>query len=199
MEDTTKIALAAAAAGGYILGRAKKGRLAFSLITYAAGRRFGLDPRELATQGLKKLAEMPQVAELGDQIKGEALDAGRKALVATANRRMADLADSLHERTLALEQGSEDDAEEEYEEAEGDYEEEPYEDEWAEEEEPEEEETGSAEPSAEEEPEEDLGENDEEEQDEAGEEEAPPARRRTARRSASASPSKTTRRRAPAR
>ncbi|MYT19901.1 histone protein, partial [Streptomyces sp. SID7760] len=132
MDDTTKIALAAAVAGGYILGRAKKGRLAFSIATYAAGRRFGLDPKELATQGLKKLSEMPQFADLGDQVKGEALDAGRKALAATANRQLTRLADTLHERTLDLGRGREEadeDEDSEYEDendggAEGDYEEE---------------------------------------------------------------------------
>ncbi len=86
MDDTSKIALAAAVAGGYVLGRTKKGRLAFTAATYLAGRRFGLEPRQLMTEGLSKLKEIPQVAEMGDQLKGEALNAGRQALKAAANR-----------------------------------------------------------------------------------------------------------------
>lgn len=34
MQDTTKYALAAAVAGGYVLGRTKKGRLALTVATY---------------------------------------------------------------------------------------------------------------------------------------------------------------------
>lgn len=78
MKDTTKVALAAAVAGGYVLGRAKKGRLAFAAATYLAGRRFGLDPRQLATEGLRKLSEVPQVAELNEQVRGELMEAGKE-------------------------------------------------------------------------------------------------------------------------
>ncbi|MFD9513827.1 histone protein, partial [Streptomyces mirabilis] len=40
MADVPKIALAAAVLGGYVLGRTKKGRVAFGAATYLAGRRF---------------------------------------------------------------------------------------------------------------------------------------------------------------
>ncbi|MEV8100756.1 histone protein, partial [Kitasatospora sp. NPDC085879] len=86
MNNSTKVALGAAVAGGYVLGRTKKGRLAFAVATYLAGRRVGLDPRQLATEGLRKLGEVPQVAELSEQVKGEFLETGKKALVAAANR-----------------------------------------------------------------------------------------------------------------
>lgn len=55
MDDQTKVALAAAIAGGYLLGRTKKGKLALSVATYLAGRRFGLEPRQLATEGMRRL------------------------------------------------------------------------------------------------------------------------------------------------
>lgn len=84
MNVTTKIALAAAVAGGYLLGRMKKGRLAFAVATYLAGRRFGLDPQQLATEGLKRLSEVPAVVELQEQVRGELMNAGRQALAATA-------------------------------------------------------------------------------------------------------------------
>ena len=132
MNNSTKISLAAAVAGGYVLGRAKKGRLAFGLATYLAGRRFGLEPQQLVTEGLRKLQEIPQVADLNEQLRGEFKDVGRKALVAAADRKLADLADALHERTARVgserEEGDEGSDEEEYEpeeeeeEEEGEYE-----------------------------------------------------------------------------
>lgn len=127
MNTTTKVALGAAVAGGYVLGRAKKGRLAFAVATYIAGRRFGLDPKQLATEGLRKLGEVPQVAELNEHVKGELLEAGKHAVVATANRRVGELADSLHERTLNIgkpKTTEEDEGEEEREEGEEPYDEE---------------------------------------------------------------------------
>ncbi|MFE2587006.1 histone protein, partial [Streptomyces sp. NPDC059378] len=64
MNDVSKIALAGAVAGGYVLGRTKKGKAAFAMATYLAGRRFGLEPQQLLTEGVKKLRELPQFEEL---------------------------------------------------------------------------------------------------------------------------------------
>jgi hypothetical protein len=102
MNNTTKIALAAALVGGYVLGRAKKGRLAFAVATYLAGRRFGLEPQQLLTEGLRRLQDMPQFEDLNEQVRGGFKDAGRKALTAAADRKFAELADSLHERTARI-------------------------------------------------------------------------------------------------
>jgi hypothetical protein len=207
MQDTTKIALAAAVAGGYVLGRTKKGRLAFTAATYLAGRRFGLEPGQLMAQGLTKLKETPQFAEISDQLRGEALEAGKKALGAAANRKLADLAGSLHQRTSELGRGAaaedEEDQEEpeEYEdeeEAEGEYEDEDEDEEgyeepeaYEEEGEPEEEE-GEAEDAYEPEEEE------EEEEEEEPEEEAPPRRRgRPRTRATQDTPARTARRSTP--
>ncbi|MFF0075347.1 histone protein [Streptomyces sp. NPDC005494] len=122
MRNTTKIALAAAVAGGYVLGRTKNGRLAFTVATYLAGRRFGLDPGQLMAQGLTKLKETPQFAEITDQLRSEALDAGKKALGAAADHKLADLAGSLHQRTSRLGSAETTEDEDEYE-AEGEDEE----------------------------------------------------------------------------
>jgi hypothetical protein len=103
MKDINRTALAAAVAGGYVLGRTKKGRMALAVGTYLAGRRLGLDPQQLMAQGVKTLKDAPQLAGLGDQVRGELMDAGRQALAATADRKMAGLADALHERTQRLE------------------------------------------------------------------------------------------------
>ncbi|MFI2186777.1 histone protein [Streptomyces sioyaensis] len=118
MNDGSKALLAAALAGGYLLGRTKKARFAFTVASYLAGRQFGLEPRQLVTQGIRKLGEIPQVAELGEQLRGELLDAGRKALTAAANQQLETLADTLHDRTLKLESGEEEPEQEEEEEEE---------------------------------------------------------------------------------
>ncbi|MEE4419769.1 histone protein [Streptomyces bugieae] len=161
MNQGTKIMLAAAVAGGYVLGRTKKGRLALTAASYLAGRQSGLDPRQLVSDSVRKLGEIPQVAELGDQLRGEVMDAGRKALATAANRQLVSLADTLRDRTSRLELGPQGDEEEEEEEEEEEYEEEPEEDEeeeeeeegeYEEEEEPEEEEEEPEEEEAEERP-----------------------------------------------
>ena len=118
MDDQAKLTLAAALMGGYVLGRTKKGRLALTVATYLAGRRFGLEPRQLAAEGMRRLGEVPQVAELQEQLRGEVLEAGRKAVTAAADRGMATLADTLSDRTARLRERAEDEtgeAEEEYE------------------------------------------------------------------------------------
>ncbi|MCK7624351.1 histone protein [Streptomyces sp. RS10V-4] len=105
MEDASKALLAAALAGGYVLGRTKKARLALSLASYLGGRRLGLDPRHLVRDGARKLGDIPQVAELGQQLRGEVMAAGRQAATAAAHRGIASLADALHDRTLQLNEG----------------------------------------------------------------------------------------------
>ncbi|MET8112231.1 histone protein [Streptomyces prasinus] len=126
MEDQSKAALGAAVIGGYLLGRTGKGRLALTVATYLAGRRFGLAPRQLAAEGVRRLGEVPQFAQLQDQLRGEVLEAGRKAMTATANRSLSSLADSLSDRTARLtkppreeDEGEGEDVEDEYEEEEG--------------------------------------------------------------------------------
>ncbi|MFF9076531.1 histone protein [Streptomyces sp. NPDC014872] len=103
MTDVNRLLLAVAVAGGYVLGRTKKGRLALAVASYAAGRQFGVEPRKIVTEGAKRLGEIPQVADLGDQLRGELMAVGREAVSAAADRRLAAFADALHERTLRLE------------------------------------------------------------------------------------------------
>ncbi|MFJ8884100.1 histone protein [Streptomyces sp. NPDC102402] len=114
MDDQAKAALAAAVVGGYVLGRTRKGRLAISVATYLAGRRFGLGPRQLAAEGMRRLAEIPQFAELQEQLRGEVLDVGRQAVAAVANRGLATLADGISDRTLRLGGTADDEDADEY-------------------------------------------------------------------------------------
>ncbi|MFD0514349.1 hypothetical protein ACFQ0Q_36600 [Streptomyces aureus] len=76
MNEKEKVALAAAVVGGYVLGRTKKGRLALSIATYLAGRRFGLEPRQLAAEGMRRLGEIPQFADLQEQLRGKSSKRG---------------------------------------------------------------------------------------------------------------------------
>ncbi|MFI7345679.1 hypothetical protein ACIBSR_05340 [Streptomyces sp. NPDC049936] len=113
MSDS-KTALAVAMAGGYLLGRTKKAKLAFAVGSYLAGRRIGLSPGDLLSQGLGGLQQAPQIRELTEQLRGELLTAGRAAATAAANRRLTGLADSLRDRTDALTgEGRRDDRDEE--------------------------------------------------------------------------------------
>ncbi|WP_392958260.1 hypothetical protein [Streptomyces sp. LN245] len=48
------------------------------------------------------MGEVPQVAQLQEQLRGEVLEAGRKAMSAAADRSMSALADTLSDRTSRL-------------------------------------------------------------------------------------------------
>jgi hypothetical protein len=102
MTDNNKTALAAAIMGGYFLGRTKKAKAAFAVATYLAGRRFGLTPRALLTEGGRRLSDSEQFGEVIEQIRTELLDAGRAAATTLANRRMDMLADSLRGLTEGI-------------------------------------------------------------------------------------------------
>lgn len=98
MTDSYKAAVLAAVAGGYLLGRTRKAKLALTVGSVVAGRRLGLDPQELLRQGIQKLAETPQFEELTDQVKHQLVAAARTAVSSTANRRLESLADALRDR-----------------------------------------------------------------------------------------------------
>ncbi|WP_189743411.1 hypothetical protein [Streptomyces tendae] len=100
--NDSRTAMAAAVAGGYLLGRTKKAKLAFAVGSYLVGRRVGLSPGQVLGQGLGSLQRAPQFQELSEQLRGELLTASRAAVTAAANRRLTGLADSLRDRTDAL-------------------------------------------------------------------------------------------------
>ncbi|MGQ4471879.1 hypothetical protein ACN6K6_004661 [Streptomyces violaceoruber] len=100
--NDSRTAMAAAVAGGYLLGRTKKAKLAFAVGSYLVGRRVGLSPGQVLGQGLGSLQRAPQFQELTDQVRGELLTAGRAAVTAAANRRLTTFADTLRDRTEAL-------------------------------------------------------------------------------------------------
>ncbi|MFJ6854113.1 histone protein [Streptomyces sp. NPDC091271] len=139
MDTTTRAALAAALAAGYVIGRTKQGKLALGLLAVASGK--SLDPKALIDEGVKRLSENPQFAQLGEQVRGELLASGRQALSEVTNRGVASLGEALQQRMLSLTGAPEDEEEPEYdedvEEEEEEEEEEPPDDEDVEAEEPE--------------------------------------------------------------
>ncbi|MFJ8199345.1 hypothetical protein [Streptomyces sp. NPDC096152] len=97
-----RVALGAAVAAGYTLGRTRKARLALAVGTYLAGRSLGVAPGRAP-------ADHPpgtrQLQELADQVRGELLTAGRAAVNAVVDRRLTRAADTLRHRTDALVRG----------------------------------------------------------------------------------------------
>lgn len=93
--------IAAAVVGGYLLGRTGKGKLALSLGMMLAGRKLSLNPQDLA----KNLAGSPLLAGLSDQVRKELVEGTKSAAGSALEARMNSLADSLRERSAALEDG----------------------------------------------------------------------------------------------
>ncbi|GES29980.1 hypothetical protein AB0G60_10450 [Streptomyces angustmyceticus] len=97
----TNAKIGVALVGGYLLGRTKKAKMAIGLGLFLAGKKLNLDPRQLGTL----VANSPVLAPLNDQVRKELVDATKSAAGAALTQRMNGLADSLHERTLALDEG----------------------------------------------------------------------------------------------
>lgn len=95
MSDSTKAALAASVAAGYLLGRRRNTKLAMALATYLASKKLKAKPQDL-------LGASPQVAQLVEQLRKEVLSVGRQALKTAADRRLSGFADSLADRTKSL-------------------------------------------------------------------------------------------------
>ncbi|MEU2675678.1 hypothetical protein ABZ638_02195 [Streptomyces sp. NPDC007107] len=166
MDTTTRATLVAALAAGYVIGRTKQGKLALGLLAVASGKT--LDPKALIEEGVRKLSENPQFAQLGEQVRGELLTSGREALSEMTNRSVASLSENLQQRMLSLTEapGGEEEDEDSYAE---DEEEPEYDEEMEEDEEESSDDEGVEEAEEPEEPEES--------------EPARPSRRRTAQRS----------------
>lgn len=130
MSDSPKAALAASIAVGYLLGRSSKGKLALAVATYMASGRLQTKPQELLAAGVERIGDSPQLSQLADQVRSELMTVGREALKAAFDRRLGTFADSLADRTKALNgavpgAADEEEEEEEEEEPEGEPDEEP--------------------------------------------------------------------------
>jgi hypothetical protein len=101
--DSVKCAarVALGVAGGYLLGRTKKMKLAVMLGGMAAGRRAG-GPGQLLAQGTKLLGQSPELARLTDELRGRLLEAGKGAAVAMATRQVENLTERVVTRVGTL-------------------------------------------------------------------------------------------------
>jgi hypothetical protein len=104
MSESTKAALAASVAAGYLLGRRRNAKLAMAVATYLVSKKLQAKPQELLAAGAGRLGESPQLSQLVEQVRGEVLSAGREALKAVADRRLGSFADALADRTKSLNQ-----------------------------------------------------------------------------------------------
>jgi hypothetical protein len=88
-------------AGGYLLGRTKKMKLALMLGGMAAGRRAG-GPGELLSQGSKLLDASPELSRIVGDVRGRLLEAGKGAVMAVAVRQVEALTDRVGKRVESL-------------------------------------------------------------------------------------------------
>jgi hypothetical protein len=90
------VRVALGVAGGYLLGRTKKVKLAMMLGSVAAGQRAG-GPGQLLAQGAKLLGQSPELGRLNEEIRGRLLDAAKVAAVTVATRQV----EALTERVVS--------------------------------------------------------------------------------------------------
>ncbi|MGW2415319.1 hypothetical protein ACWCV5_24455 [Streptomyces tubercidicus] len=97
----TNAKIGVALVGGYLLGRTKKAKMAIGLGLFLAGKKLNLDPKQWGAL----VANSPVLGPLNDQVRRELVDATKAAAGTALSQRMSGLADSLHERTAALDEG----------------------------------------------------------------------------------------------
>lgn len=119
MGESTKAAMAAGLAAGYVLGRGRKAKLAMAVAAFLATKKLKANPQDLLAAGAEKLGDSPQLSQLVEQLRGEVLSVGREALKSLADRRLGTFADALADRTKSLNQVLEAASEEEEGEEEG--------------------------------------------------------------------------------
>ena len=97
MNNSTKTV--AALAGGYLLGRSKKMRLAVTMAGLLAGRKLDLSSGELLERGAALVQNSPELSRLSDQVRGKLLEAAKAAAVAAASNRLNSVSDTLRDRS----------------------------------------------------------------------------------------------------
>src|SRR5688572_1845874 len=86
MSATSKIALGVA--GGYLLGRTKKFKLAITLGSMLAGQRIATDRAGMLRQGAQLVDNNPELAKIRDQIMDQLMQSARTAAMTTATSRL---------------------------------------------------------------------------------------------------------------
>lgn len=96
MMNNSKIGLALV--GGYLLGRTRKAKMAIGLGMFLAGKKLDINPQQL----VKMVANSPVVGRLSDQVRKDLVDNTKSALTSAVTQRAGSIADTLHERTLDI-------------------------------------------------------------------------------------------------
>ena len=104
MSATTRVG--AALAAGYVLGRFKKLRLALVVGSALANKNVRTQGLGLLQQGAGRLTSSPEGKQLGEQISGQLMSAGKAAAVTLASSGIDRLSDRLHERGEELRGGA---------------------------------------------------------------------------------------------
>ena len=104
MSATTRVG--AALAAGYVLGRFKKLRLALIVGSALANKNVRTQGFGLLQQGTSRLTSSPEGKQLGEQISGQLMSAGKAAAVTLASSGIDRLSDRLHERGEELRGGA---------------------------------------------------------------------------------------------
>jgi hypothetical protein len=98
---TDMVKLGAAAAGGYVLGRTKKGKLGLSLALWAAGGT-KYSTKNLVRTGIIKLARTPQVQAMVGELRESVVHGGQQAMTTALEARASAMTDALQRRTDSL-------------------------------------------------------------------------------------------------
>src|SRR3979411_1104307 len=99
--------IAAAVAGGYVLGRRKKAKAAIAMGAWLVGKKLNLDPQKLLTEVTQQLTSSPQLTGLRDQVRDEMLSADKTMATAIVARQVNKVTSSLQDRTESLLHGPE--------------------------------------------------------------------------------------------
>jgi hypothetical protein len=115
MKCSTQTALVLAV--GYMLGRRRKLRIATVLTAAAATGGVGRLGGAAVRRGLKTLGSSqalgdlgPQVSAITESVRGDLVEAGKAAVLASVTNRIGSLSDSLHDRAEGVRTGAADTA-----------------------------------------------------------------------------------------
>jgi hypothetical protein len=93
------VKIGAAALGGYVLGRTKKGKAAIGLAFWLAGRK---RPADMARDSAVKLLRSDRGQELLGELRGPVLTAGRQAALSVFEAQAGRIGDAMQRRTESL-------------------------------------------------------------------------------------------------